>query len=220
MRYFLFLLLGLPCAHAQVIEVNALSVWAPWTQGYKVQCTAQLLNASGNAIASQKATLGSVLFLQPMFSATFPGQKTSPMSVQAVRLSCVGADASTDTSATATHRLASAFVVPAGKPVTATYIPGMGTARLKLEAGTTKPPPALPIVPPPQLTQTGDCLKLGPDTFCLGGQHPSWPGFLELKQNGVVIGATNKAWIESGELRVMGATGKLEAWRNDNWVYL
>lgn len=86
----LLCLLSLPAA-AQVVEMPADSPWAVWGSDAAHQVSAQPLRRNATtsaleAIPGQRTTIGPLPFRQLGIIATFPGLKTSAMTVAGVRL--------------------------------------------------------------------------------------------------------------------------------------
>jgi len=177
MRYLiaLFLLSLLPlAAAAQTVSMKVNSIWS-FTEDQKNSLAVTLLRknaTTGNleaipgqrlALEQMKITYGSPLVVPESMSATFPGQKTSPMTVWGVRVFHSGSGTGWDQTE---HPInvyerpgdpptANRFplFVPAGQKVFCLYrmpVGQMGDLTCTVGAPTVVPPPVVipPVVPP------------------------------------------------------------------------
>src|SRR5262245_16136218 len=126
LRLLALVLIATP-AFAQKVEMEIDSPWAPWASAVTHTIAAQPLRRNATtgvleAIAGQKITLGSLGFLSPEMKVTFPGLKTSSMTVAGLRLfhSATGTGwAMPEHQVNVT--LPTETVVPAGRPLACTY---------------------------------------------------------------------------------------------------
>jgi hypothetical protein len=88
---FAAVLLAAGAVQALTVEMVVDSPWGAWASDVKVTLAASPLRRNATtgaleAISGQRVALGEISFLQKTLTVTFPGQKTSPMSVAGVRL--------------------------------------------------------------------------------------------------------------------------------------
>jgi hypothetical protein len=164
-------LLSVVGAKAQTVTMKVNSIWS-FTEDQKNSLAVTLLrkNAlSGNleaipgqrlALEQMKIVYGKPLKVPESLSATFPGQKTAPMTVVAVRLfhrgSGTGWSMRRDNEIDADPFPDGPLIVPAGQKVSCTYLMPVGQmGKLTCAVGATPPvanPPPPPPPPPPPTT--------------------------------------------------------------------
>lgn len=143
------------------MEMPLDSPWMAWDSTAKHSISAQPLKrnaATGNleAIAGQKIVLGSLGFRLTSLTVTFPGLKTSPMTVVGVRLFHSAAGAGWEIPE---HPINATFpepiVVPAGRPLTCLYsMPLLAKGKLRCEVGLTVVTGVIEPAPTPTPTTT------------------------------------------------------------------
>ena len=139
---------------AQTASFSVDSMWAPFSIDSTITASVQALKLDATtgklvAIAGQTQQLGSLT--KNVIAAVLPGQKTTAMTVNGLRLNIVSGGFGWTGSGTVEVRLPAAITVPAGKGLAVRYdAPFIGKGTVQLAVGVTSI--AAPIAPPGSVT--------------------------------------------------------------------